>query len=87
MHSLKVLQLSSAFDCHPFPSVNLKSFNGNRKTQQQNVMWKTAFYFVSTEGIDTAIPYRELAICFIDKAHVTKMQKTEFFTSRLDFVI
>jgi len=28
---------------------------------------------VSAEGIDTAITCKQLAICFLDKAHVTKM--------------
>jgi len=31
------------------------------------------------KGIDTAITYRYLAICFLDKAHVTKMKFISIF--------
>jgi len=35
-------------------------------------------HFGSDEDIETTITYRELAISFIDKAHVTKMKKMTF---------
>jgi len=37
-------------------------------------------FFLYVEGIGTAITYTNLAICFLDKAHVNKMkQKINFF--------
>jgi len=47
-----------------------------------NVSRKT----LSAEGIDTAITYRFLAICFLDKAYVAKMKQI-IFPRRSDFVI
>jgi len=33
-----------------------------------------AFYFVRAEDIDTAMTYRPLATCFLDKAYVSEMK-------------
>jgi len=59
----------------PYPIVNLKPLSCNWESQQQNLkVAADAFYFVSAEGIDTAITYRQLAICFLGEVHVTKMK-------------
>ena len=36
------------------------------------------------EGIDTAIAYKELAICFLDKAHVTEMKLNSILSQSID---
>jgi len=41
---------------------------------------------VIAEGIDTAITYRQLEICFIDEAHATKM-KLNRFVFPVDFIL
>jgi len=34
-----------------------------------------AFYFVSSEGIGTAITNTQIVVCFLDKAHVNQTEE------------
>jgi len=55
---------------------NLKSFAvATKRVSSKHVTYiEDTFYFVSAEIIHSAVVYRQLAICFRDNAHVTKVK-------------
>ena len=77
-HSLKVLQLLPV----AYLTLNLKSFSCHGRSQQQDLT-SVGRCFLSVEGIDTAIIYKQLAVCFLDKAHVTEMKLNQIFSQSI----